>query len=110
MALQTPRITTSKGQSFSYELNIKIHEEVMKVGRDDGDCFEESPMRQDWQVAAYARFRLDFSLKQHKVVGTESRSGANLDLAFECSLVIDFNTRLKVILQEHFEGRLSRTK
>lgn len=50
------------------------------------------------------------SLMQHEEIGTESRSGAKLDLAFEYSLVIDFNIRHQLILLEHFEGRLPRTQ
>lgn len=61
-------------------------------------------------MAEYAGFGLVFSLKKHEEIGTESSSGAKLDLAFEYSLVIDFNIRHQLILLEHFEGRLPRTQ
>lgn len=50
------------------------------------------------------------SLKQHKVVGTESRSGAKSALALKCSLERDFNTRHQLTLLEHSEGTLPRTQ
>lgn len=43
------------------------------------------------------------SLKQHKVIGTESRSEAKSALAFKCSLERDLNTRHRLILLEHSE-------